>query len=149
MGHKSNRLSLIVAEDDPEDRILLEKALGGQILERELRFLDNGKELLDFLKRRGKFADEPPQANPLLVLLDLNMPVMTGLEALAEIKNCTKLRKIPVVVMSTSDSASSIERCYELGANSYIVKPSNFTTLSRKIDNVLKYWSDTVALPSN
>ncbi len=141
-----NPAVVLVAEDDPEDRILVLRAFSHSGLKPDLRFVNDGSELLDYLRRSGSFADDPPP-RPKLILLDLNMPGKDGREALAEIKTDPRFRKIPVIVLTTSVLESDIAQCYDLGANSYIVKPSSPTEFGGVIKNLWAYWFETVRLP--
>jgi len=115
-----------MAEDDPSDRLLTEEALEESRLANDFRFVEDGEELLDYLKRRGKYADPKDSPRPGLILLDLNMPRKDGREALQEIKADAGLRHIPVVVLATSRTEEDIIQSYDLGANSYITKPVTF-----------------------
>src|SRR5437016_7036542 len=112
---------IVMAEDDADDRLLVKDAMAECHLEADLRFVENGEELLDYLLRRGKHFSNSPR--PGLILLDLNMPKMDGREALKVIKADADLRRIPVVVLTTSRADTDIDGIYELGANSFISKP--------------------------
>ena len=116
-------ITILVADDDPDDRLLAKHALEKSRLANDLRFVEDGEELVDYLYRRGKFADPRTSPRPGLILLDLNMPRKDGREALKEIKSDPKLRDIPVVVLTTSKADEDIARIYSLGGNSYITKP--------------------------
>jgi CheY-like chemotaxis protein len=138
---------ILVADDDPEDCLLVRDALEESRLANELHFVGDGEQLLDYLNRRGAYADPVPAPRPGLVLLDLNMPKMDGREALAEIKNDPNLRQIPVVVLTTSAAEEDIFRSYDLGVNSYITKPVTFESLVRVMQALGKYWFEIVELP--
>jgi CheY-like chemotaxis protein len=136
---------ILVAEDDPDDRLLARDAFAGNERAVDLRFVADGVELMEYLLRAGRYPGAAP--SPDLVLLDLNLPRKDGREALAEIRAHPDLRRLPVVVLTTSAAPNDIERCYELGANSFITKPSSFeelVALARLID---KYWFGVVGLP--
>jgi CheY-like chemotaxis protein len=139
---------ILMAEDDADDRLLAQDALNECKLDVELRFVENGEDLLDYLLRRGKYAQANNSPKPGLILLDLNMPRKDGREALREIKASPELRRIPVVVLTTSRADTDIERIYELGANSFISKPVQFEGLVGLMQLLGKYWFDTVALPA-
>ena len=109
--------------------------------------MEDGEELLDYLRRRGKYADPKESPRPGLVLLDLNMPRKDGREALREIKSDPKLRDIPVVVLTTSKAEEDIARSYNLGVNSYITKPVKFSALVEVMKALGKYWFEIVELP--
>jgi len=139
---------ILMAEDDADDRLLAQDALNECKLDVELRFVENGEDLLDYLLRRGKYTQANNSPKPGLILLDLNMPRKDGREALREIKASPELRRIPVVVLTTSRADTDIERIYELGANSFISKPVLFEGLVGLMQLLGKYWFDTVALPA-
>jgi CheY-like chemotaxis protein len=137
---------ILMAEDDADDRLLAKDALAECGLADDLRFVENGEELLDFLLRRGKFDAQTPQ--PGLILLDLNMPIKDGREALREIKSNTALRRIPVVIFTTSRADTDIDRTYHLGANSFIAKPVKYEALVNVMRAIAQYWFGTVELPA-
>jgi len=137
---------ILLADDDPEDCELAEDALRQSRLNNVLYTVHDGQELLDYLQHQGKYA-EAKAPLPGLILLDLNMPRVDGREALARIKADEKLRKIPIVVMTTSEAEEDIHRSYGLGANSYITKPVTFAGLTRVITSLVDYWFDIVTLP--
>ncbi len=136
------------ADDDPDDRLLIEEALRHTRLSNELYFVEDGQELLEFLRHEGRYAQREEIARPGLILLDLNMPRVNGPEALTQIKRDPALRQIPVVVLTTSQAETDVARTYDLGANSYIVKPVTFESLVRILSDVGRYWFETVTLPS-
>ncbi|NCO43087.1 MAG: two-component system response regulator [Armatimonadetes bacterium CG_4_10_14_3_um_filter_66_18] len=138
---------ILVADDDPEDCLLVRDALEESRLANELHFVGDGEQLLDYLNRRGAYADPVVAPRPGLILLDLNMPKMDGREALAEIKNNANLRQIPVVVLTTSSAEEDIFRSYDLGVNSYITKPVTFESLVRVMQALGRYWFEIVELP--
>jgi CheY-like chemotaxis protein len=144
---KGKPIPLLLADDDPDDRLLAEQALKKGRLANLLRCVEDGEELLDYLRRRGKYADPRESPRPALILLDLNMPRKDGREALHEIKSDPKLRDIPVVVLTTSRAEEDIARAYSLGANSYITKPVKFAALVEVMKAIRKYWFEVVELP--
>ena len=137
---------ILMAEDDVDDRLLARDALAESGLGEELYFVDNGEELLDYLLQRGKFDTQTPQ--PGLILLDLNMPVKDGREVLQEIKSHAALRRIPVVVLTTSRADTDIDLIYNLGANSFITKPVRYDSLVDVMRAIGQYWFKTVELPA-
>jgi len=137
---------ILMAEDDVDDRLLAKDALAESGLDGELRFVDNGEDLLDYLHRRGKF--DAQALPPGLILLDLNMPVKDGREVLREIKSNPALRQIPVVVLTTSHADTDIELIYHLGANSFITKPVRYELLVDVMRILSQYWLKTVELPA-
>jgi two-component system, response regulator len=138
---------ILLADDDVEDREMTRKALEKNRLANEIYEVEDGEELMDFLHHTGRFA--PPALSPLprLILLDLNMPRKDGREALAEIKADPILRRIPVVVMTTSQAQQDITRTYDLGCSSFIVKPATFSGLVEAMRVLGEYWFQIVALP--
>lgn len=146
---QGNPILILVADDDPEDCMLIRDALDESRLANELHFVSDGEELLDYLHHRGTFADAALSPRPGLVLLDLNMPKMDGREALEEIKHDPQLRQIPIVVLTTSKAEEDIFRSYDLGVNSYITKPVTFDSLVRVMRTLGKYWFEIVELPPN
>lgn len=138
---------ILMADDDADDRLLAKDALSECRLANDLHFVENGEELLDYLKGRGRFAKLADAPRPGLILLDLNMPKKDGREALREIKADPELRKIPVVVLTTSKADTDIGCIYELGANSFISKPVSFESLVEVMKILGRYWFEIVELP--
>lgn len=145
MKYKS--VTILMADDDPDDRLLTEDALKEARLANEIRFVENGEELLQYLRHQGKFADKTLHPRPGIILLDLNMPKMDGREALQLIKSDPDLRRIPVIIMTTSKADQDILKSYDLGANSYVTKPVTFDELVEVVRGFGKYWFEIVALP--
>ena len=143
----SKSIVILMADDDADDRLLAKDALTECRLANDLHFVENGEELLDYLKRRGKYASLADAPRPGLILLDLNMPKKDGREALKEIKADPELRRIPVVVLTTSKADTDIGRIYELGANSFISKPVSFDSLVEVMKILGRYWFEIVELP--
>lgn len=139
---------ILMADDDADDRLLAQDALAESKVPGELRFVENGEELMDYLQRRGKFS-AVSSPRPGLILLDLNMPKKDGREALREIKITPELRRIPVVILTTSQADADIEHIYDLGANSFITKPVSFEGLVGVMRSVGHYWFETVELPES
>jgi len=138
---------IVLAEDDADDRLLLKDAVSECHWPSDLRFVQDGQELLDYLLRRGKYRPPNEAPRPGLILLDLNMPKMDGREALREIKADGELRRIPVVVLTTSQAEADVEAMYGLGANSFIPKPVSFEALVTVLRVLGQYWFNTVTLP--
>ncbi len=137
-----------MADDDADDCALARDALELRGGLHDLRFVHDGEELLDYLYHRGDYAHRPAPV-PELIFLDLNMPRMDGREALAAIKQDSKLRRIPVVVLTTSESEEDVTHCYDLGASSFIVKSATFEELVQAMAVVSAYWSQIVKLPKD
>ena len=140
-------ITILMADDDADDRQLTREALEDARLINDIRFVENGEELLDYLRRQGKYAPPAEAPHPGLILLDLNMPRKDGRTVLKEIKQDPQLRTIPVVVLTTSKSDEDIYRSYDLGVNSYIVKPVTFEALVDILQTLEKYWFEIVELP--
>lgn len=138
---------ILMADDDDDDRLLAQDALSESQLEGSLHFVENGEDLMDYLFRRGKYEPPVEAPRPGLILLDLNMPRKDGREALREIKADPELRRIPVVVLTTSKADTDIGAIYELGANSFISKPFQFEALVNVMKVLGQYWFKTVELP--
>ena len=149
MERKGAPIIILMADDDWEDCMLAEDALSASEVVDDLRFVGDGEELMDYLLRRDKYKDPAGSPTPSLILLDLNMPKKDGREALAEIKSKSDLRSIPVVVLTTSKAEEDIDRCYDLGANSFISKPVSFESLGEIMTSLDSYWFRTVQLPGN
>lgn len=145
----SKSVLILMADDDADDRLLAQEALQQVQLDHALEFVADGEELLDYLYRRGKYETLPAGRQPSLVLLDLNMPRKDGREALREIKAHPELRRIPVVVLTTSRADTDIAQVYQLGANSFISKPVTFDALVRVMRVLKDYWIETVELPAS
>lgn len=140
-------ITILMAEDDPDDQMLTRDAFEENRLMNDLRFVEDGEELMDYLYRRGKFVDPLESPRPGVILLDLNMPRKDGREALKEIRADAGLRRIPIVVLTTSKAEEDILRSYEIGANSFITKPVTFDGLVSVINGLNKYWVEIVELP--
>lgn len=145
MKPHSKPITILMADDDPDDRLLVQEAFEENHLINNLETVEDGEELMDFLHRRGKFVNNT--ITPGLILLDLNMPRKSGLEALKEIKSDEKLRRLPVVILTTSKAEEDIIRSYDLGVNSFIVKPVTFDSLVELIKELDRYWFQIVELP--
>lgn len=139
---------ILMADDDADDRMLAKEALEESRVINDLRFVEDGEALMDYLCRRGKYADEDASPRPGLILLDLNMPKKDGREALKEIKDDPELRRIPIVVMTTSQAEEDIFRSYDLGASSFITKPVTFDRLVELMKTLGNYWVEFVQLPN-
>jgi CheY-like chemotaxis protein len=141
-------ITILLADDDEEDRELARDALQDSRLANEMQFAVDGQDLMDYLRRQGKYADPSVHApRPGIILLDLNMPKKDGREALAEIKADPDLRQIPVVVLTTSKDEEDVLRSYDLGVNSFITKPVTFSGLVEVMRTWTRYWFEIVDLP--
>ena len=129
----------MIAEDDADDRFLLQAAFEENGFKDRLHFVDNGVEVLEYLQSLLTTQDETKL--PRFMLLDLNMPKKDGREVLKELKLHPELKKIPVVIFSTTNNEQEMRRCYELGANSYITKPNSFENLLKTVAALRSYWT--------
>lgn len=147
MKQRSKPITILMADDDPDDCQLTKEAFEESRIVNDLRFVPDGVELLDYLQRRGKYANPEDSPRPGLILLDLNMPKKDGREALREIKSDPALKNIRVVVLTTSIAGEDISSSYNLTAASYITKPVTFEGLVDVIKTLGKYWLEIVELP--
>ncbi len=141
----TKQLFILVAEDDPDDCLLLSEAFAESELTCQLKFVGDGEALLEFLERRT--GPESGELMPDLILLDLNMPKIDGREALVTIKNNPDLRHIPIIVMTTSHEKDDVLESYVSGTNSFIVKPTSFSGLKDVVNSIEKYWLQVSELP--
>jgi CheY-like chemotaxis protein len=148
MSPDRRAITILLADDDEEDLLMTQEALQQSRLGNDLRFAPDGEELMDYLLRRGRYTDPADSPTPGLILLDLNMPKKDGREALAEIKSNPQLRKIPVIVLTTSSAEEDIFRSYDLGVSSFITKPVTFEGLAAAMKVLTEYWFEIVELPN-
>ncbi len=137
---------ILIADDDPDDRLMIREAFAERCQDSRLCFAHDGVQLMRILN--GEASPDKSCGYPALILLDLNMPLKDGREALREIKSSPRLRTIPTIVMTTSGNDDDIRHCYDAGANSYIVKPSSYSGLLDVVSSLTSYWTTTVALPT-
>jgi len=130
-----NEVSILIVEDDAGHARLIEKNLGRAKISNRVTRVENGREALDFLFSEGSFAGQE-RPSPLLVLLDLNMPVMDGYQVLENMKSDPRTQKIPVIVLTTTDDAREVTRCYELGCSVYITKPVEYDSFCEAIQQL-------------
>ncbi|MDJ0950859.1 MAG: response regulator [Alphaproteobacteria bacterium] len=142
-----NAITILVADDDVDDRLLIQDAFNENSVSNPLVFVNDGEELLDYLHRRGSYEHLRDTPLPGVVLLDLNMPKKDGRTALKEIKADETLRRIPIVVLTTSKTEEDIVRTYGLGVSSFITKPVTFQGLCDVVKALSHYWFEIVALP--
>jgi len=142
-----NSLIILMADDDEDDCLLAKKALEQSHLAAELKFVKDGEELMAYLNTQdcGEPGSDCPK--PDIILLDLNMPKMNGLEALKAIKSHSELCSIPVIMLTTSKADHDICDSYAFGASSFITKPASFKGLVETMDIIKKYWFEVVELP--
>ncbi|RYG69328.1 response regulator [bacterium] len=140
-------ITILLADDSEDDRMMTREALEESFVINELREVEDGEELMEYLHRRGAYTDAANSPRPGLILLDLNMPRKDGYEALQEIRNDPRLRRIPVVILTTSDAEGDVVRSYDLGVSSFITKPVTFAGLVDIMKTFGKYWIEIVAIP--
>ena len=139
--------AILIVEDNPDDYEACVTALTqDHNLANPIQWCKSGTEALDYLHRSGQYADEQPE-RPSLIMLDLNMPGIDGRDVLAQIKSDEFLRKIPVIVMTSSRDQADIDACYRDGANSYVVKPVDLNGFIEAIARLRDYWFQIVVLP--
>ena len=147
MEKPSRSLTILLADDSEDDRLMTREALHDTLEFNELREVEDGEELMNYLLHSGPYADPASAPVPNLILLDLNMPRKSGYEALQDIKAHPVLKRIPVVVFSTSSDEEDVVRSYDLGVNSFITKPMTFDAFAKVMKTFGDYWIKTVATP--
>ena len=147
MASSYEPLCILLADDDPDDRMLTQRALKASRLANRLEMVEDGEELMQYLRRQGEYADPAVSPRPGIILLDLNMPRKDGREALKEIKSDPSLRRIPVVILTTSEAEQDILRSYDLGVNAFVTKPVTFDGLASAISRLGEFWFEIVKLP--
>ena len=148
MSTNGRLISILVADDDADDRLLIKEAFEENRVRNELEFVEDGEQLMAYLRREGEYTHLEGQPYPGLILLDLNMPKKDGREALAEMKAEAELCRIPVVVLTTSKAEEDILRTYGLGVSSFITKPVTFEDLVELTKVLTAYWIEIVELPA-
>lgn len=148
MKKKGTPVVIVLAEDDEDDCLLIKEALAESRILNELHWVRDGEELMDYLKREKQYRHPQKAPVPGIILLDLNMPRKDGREALMEIKSDPELKRIPVVVLTTSQSEEDILKSYDLGVNSFIRKPEGFADFVNVIRTLGRYWFEIVELPA-
>ncbi len=140
-------VAILLADDDPDDRILTIRAFKQNRLANNVFQVEDGEQLMQYLRREGEYTDPVTSPRPGLILLDLNMPRMDGREALQLIKQDAALRAIPIVVLTTSEAEQDILRSYDLGVNAFVTKPVTFEGLASAIKVITEFWFELVRLP--
>jgi two-component system response regulator len=144
-ANEADPIEILLVEDNPGDARLAREALQESTIKYNLYLADDGEKALDFLFKRGEYYSVP---QPDLVLLDLNLPKISGLQVLAELKSDDRLRKIPVVILSISQSEKDIEESYNLNANCYVNKPLDLNEFIQVFERIQNFWLKTVKLPA-
>ncbi len=147
MSSAAKQCVILMADDDEDDVLLVRDSFERSKLLNDLHVVEDGEELLDYLKHRGMYSNPESSPRPDIILLDLNMPRMDGREALEEIKADPELRTIPTIVLTTSKAHEDICRSYNLGANSFITKPVTFDSMCEVVQKLGEYWFEIVRLP--
>ena len=146
MHRKLTQMTVLIADDDADDRMFLEQAMRQNGYTHGIQFVEDGEELMEYLRRQGRYSElNAPWPN--MLILDLNMPRKNGFQALSEIKDDPKLRRLPVIVMTTSSADEDVVKTYNLGVNSFVTKPFNYNRLVEMVGTLKTYWMDTVKLP--
>ncbi len=148
MNTQAKPITILMADDDADDRFLTQEALSEVTMANDLKFVHDGQELIDYLTRQRDYSDGNSAPLPGLILLDLNMPRKNGREALAEIKANPELRRIPIVALTTSQAEEDILRTYDLGVAGFITKPVSFEGLVKSMKVLCEYWFQIVTLPT-
>lgn len=146
MHRKSTSMTILIADDDTDDRLFIDRALRQSGYMQTIQFVEDGEDLMHYLRRQGSYTEQNAPW-PDLLILDLNMPRKNGFQALSEIKDDPKLRRLPVIVMTTSSADEDVIKTYNLGVNSFVTKPFNFNRLVEMVGALKTYWLDTVKLP--
>ena len=141
-------ITILIADDDPDDRAMIKEAFEENLLLNDLQFVEDGEELMSYLNRAGKYTDAASYPLPGLILLDLNMPKKDGREALEEIKKSDKLNHIPIIILTTSKTEEDIIKSYDLGVNCFITKPVKFVDLVQVTKTLGRFWLEIVTLPT-
>ena len=142
-----NTERILVAEDDPQDAFFLKREFGKAGIPISLHFVQDGQEVIDYLEGKGIFADRQTYPMPDLVLLDLKMPRLNGFDVLGWLRKQAGLKRLPVIIFSSSAELTDINRAYDLGANSYLVKPHAVEELSALVNRLKTYWVDSNIMP--
>lgn len=148
MNKTEKTITILIAEDDPDDRLIVKDAFEEARVYNIIHYVEDGEELMDYLYSRGKYSWPNNMLRPDIILLDLNLPKMSGQDALREIKSNLNLRQIPIIILSTSEREEDIRLMYDMGVNSYISKPNDFALLVEIVKSLSKYWLEIVSLPS-
>lgn len=142
-----SRLTVLLVEDNPRDVRLTQRAFAQAGLPHDLRIVRDGDEALAYLQREGVYGDPSGAPRPDVILLDLNLPRMGGDELLRHLKQDPHFKQIPVIVLTTSGRSDDVRQAYEDGANAYLLKPVEFARFTEVIEQLGKFWLDTVELP--
>ncbi len=148
MEDKDKAGIILLVEDDPGDQELITRALHDSTGNIQMHVVDDGETALDYLYQRGNYADAEHYPMPDLILLDLNLTRLNGIQVLEKVRNDLTLQHIPVIVLTTSQQDRDVARSYNSGACSYVVKPSSIEHFTKVIRTIEEYWFNTVRLPA-
>jgi len=143
MLEKNSHIPILIAEDDKDDRMFFQEAIKENGIKNKVIFVKDGEELMDYLKRKGDFADSK-ESLPGIIFLDVHLPKKDGLTALKEIKSDPKLKRMVVIMFSASGSPYDMVKCYDLGVNCYVTKPDTFNGLLEMLKKIKQFWLDSV-----
>ncbi len=144
-----NAHAILLVEDNPADVQITQRALRESSFPSQLLVVRDGEEAVDYLQRRGIFSQDPNWRRPDLVLLDLNLPRLTGRQVLEHIRTTPALRTVPVIILTTSHRQEDVQEMYAAGANTYIEKPRDFCRFVDVLQTIQRYWLETALLPSS
>jgi CheY-like chemotaxis protein len=140
----SDRCPILLVEDNPDDILITKRAWSKGLIKNKLYIVNNGEEALEFLYKQGEYSNAP---TPGLMLLDLKMPRVDGFEVLKTVKQDAKLKRLPIIVLTTSNRDKDIQRAFNLGCNSYILKPVDYEKFLEAIETIQKYWMTICEIP--
>ena len=143
----TKQFTVLLVEDDLNDIFLVKRAFRIAQLETPLQVVTDGQEAIDYLRGEGRYADRQAHPLPQLLVMDMQMPRLSGFQVLEWIKRDGPFRRIPVVIVSSSDRAEDIDRAYELGANAYMVKPVDYRAVEHLFESITHYWGLECAKP--
>lgn len=149
MSPRKSYVHVLLAEDDPDDQLLIKRAFQSVAPHSTITMVGDGEEVLHYLHRQGSFADSEQAPWPSIIILDLNMPRKDGHQVLKEVRALMDFRMIPIVILSTSVSDYDVGLSYELGVNAFISKPSSFSKLKKTVRSLCDFWFDIAQLPPN
>jgi two-component system response regulator len=141
MENSKEQVEILLVEDNPDDAMLSIMALEENHIVNNIIHLKDGAEALDYIFHTGKFASKPVDTHPKIILLDLKMPKVSGLEVLRKLKADEQMKKIPVIVFTSSNQDPDVKECYSLGVNSYVVKPLSFAQFKNAVNEIGLYWA--------
>jgi CheY-like chemotaxis protein len=143
----NNQFTVLLVEDDLNDIFLVKRAFKAASIQNPLQVVTDGLEAINYFRGEGKYADRKTYPLPKLVVMDIKMPRRTGFEVLEWLKHDHLLRRIPIVIVSSSDNPMDINRAYELGANAYMVKPVDYRAVEHLFQSITQYWGLECAKP--